>query len=101
VYLLFCFRSLLSGAKFLNAPAGFSRSRADFPAVGGDANDLSHFGGVELSRPALAETASNIHRRPDVAAHSGGIGIPEMLKAPLAKSAIRSKIRQCHLEYNV
>jgi hypothetical protein len=36
--------------------------------------------------------AQTVHRRPDIAAHSGGIGIPEMLKAPLAKIYIRSKI---------
>ena len=46
--------------------------------------------------------AQTLHRRPDIASLSAGIGMPEMLKAPLAKIYIRSKIRQWHLElYNL
>ena len=63
-----------------------------------DANVLSHFGGAELALFARAKRSQTVHRCPDIASLSAGIGIPEMLKAPLAKSAIRSKIRQVHLE---
>ena len=59
----------------LNVPADFSRSRADFPAVGGYANVLSDFGGAELALFALAKRSRTVHRRPDIAA-LGGIGIP-------------------------
>jgi hypothetical protein len=60
--------------------------------IQGHANVLSDFGGAELALFALAKRSQTVHRRPDVAAHSGGIGIPEILKAPLAKIYIRSKI---------
>ena len=79
----------------LNAPVIFSRSVAAFPAVCGDANVLSHFGGAELSRPALAETASDIHRRPDIASLSAGIGIPEILKLHWLKRLFARKSVRC------
>ncbi len=71
-------------------PAAFSLVSI-FPAVGGDAKSLSHFGGAELALFALAKRAQTVHRRADIAVHSDGIGIPEMLKLLWLKSPIRSK----------
>jgi hypothetical protein len=41
--------------------------------------------------------AQTVHRRAEIVSLSADLGIPEMLKAPLAKIYIRSKIRQWHL----
>jgi len=53
-------------------------------------------GGCRTRASASASALKHL-RRPKIAAHSGGLGIPSNAQAPLAKSSIRSKSRQRHL----
>jgi len=61
------------------------------------ARDLSHFRWLLNSRFLPLQKSLEQHRHPEIAPLSRGLGIPENAQAPLAKSSIRSKIRQVHL----